>query len=78
MSTQQASIKQVIINIGGMGCAGCANTVQEALEGTEGVTEVSVDLESDTASVTYSPNAVSTDGFKQAVEEAGYSFEGTK
>ena len=78
MSTRQTSTERVIINIGGMGCAGCADTVQEALEDTEGVTEVSVDLESDTASVTYNPNAVSTNDFKQAVEEAGYSFEGTK
>jgi len=78
MSTQQTSTKQVIVNIGGMGCTGCANTIKEALEGEEGVIEATVDLESDTASVTYDPNVVSTADFKQAVEEAGYSFEGTK
>lgn len=74
MSTQNVSTKQSIINIGGMGCAGCANTVQEALESKEGVTEAFVDLESDTASVTYNPNAVSTDDLKKAIEEAGYDF----
>lgn len=78
MGTQQASTKQVMVNIGGMGCTGCANTIKETLEGEEGVIEATVDLESDTASVTYDPNAVSIDDFKQAVEEAGYSFEGTK
>lgn len=74
MSTQQASTQQIIINIGGMGCAGCANTVQDALEGKEGVIEAAVDLESDTASVTYHPDSVSTDDFEQAIEEAGYDF----
>ena len=77
MSTQQALTKQIIVNIGGMGCAGCANTIQEALESMEGIIEASVDLESDTASVTYNPNAVSTSDFKKAIEEAGYNFEGT-
>jgi copper chaperone CopZ len=76
MSTQQASTKQVSMNIGGMGCSGCADTIQEALEAEEGVVEATVDLESDTASVTYNPNAVSTDDFKRAVEDAGYKFKG--
>lgn len=74
MSTQQASIKQVIVNIGGMGCAGCANSIQEALESKDGVTEVAVDLDNNTASVTYNPGSVSTKVFKQAIEEAGYEF----
>ncbi|MDZ7683491.1 MAG: heavy-metal-associated domain-containing protein [Fodinibius sp.] len=78
MSTQEISPKQVVINIGGMGCSGCADTIQEALESNEGTVEVAVDLESDTASVTYNPDAVSIDDFKEAIEEAGYDFEGIK
>lgn len=74
MSTQQATNKQDTINVGGMGCAGCANTIQDALEILDGVTEAAVDLESDTATVTYNPDAVSSDDFKEAIEEAGYDF----
>ncbi len=57
-----------------MGCAGCASTIQEALEGLNGVTEATVDLESNTAAVIYDPEAVSSDDFKEAIEEAGYDF----
>lgn len=74
MSTQQKSSKQKIVHIGGMGCAGCANTVQEAFESKEGVIEAMIDLENDTASVTYDPESVSPDDFKQVVEDAGYDF----
>ncbi|MDZ7693832.1 MAG: heavy-metal-associated domain-containing protein [Balneolaceae bacterium] len=78
MSTQEASTRQTTITIGGMGCAGCANTIQEALVSKEGTVKAAVDLESDTASVTYNPGAVSIDDFKQAIEEAGYDFVGIK
>lgn len=78
MNAQQASTKQTIITIGGMGCAGCANTIQEALESKEDVIEAAVDLESNTASVTYHPDSVSTNDLKQAVEEAGYKFVGIR
>lgn len=74
MSTQQATTEQKTINIGGMGCAGCANTIRDALENMEGVIEAAVDLESDTATVTYDPEVVSSDHFKEAVEKAGYDF----
>ena len=78
MSTQKASTEQQTINIGGMGCAGCANTIQEALESMEGVVETAVNLESDTAMVTYNPEVVTADDFKQAVKEAGYNFVGVR
>lgn len=78
MSTPQTSVKQKIVNIGGMGCAGCANTIQEAFKGKEGVIEATVDLNNATASVTYDPDSVSTDDFKKVVEEAGYDFRGIR
>lgn len=74
MSTQPQSTNQTIVTIGGMGCTGCANTIQEAFENKEGVIEATVNLENDTASVTYDPESISTDEFKQVVEEAGYDF----
>lgn len=78
MSTQQSSTKQALVKIGGMACSGCANAVQKALENKEGVTSATVDLENETASITYHPDSVSADDFKQAIEDAGYEFKGTK
>lgn len=76
MSTQQSSTKQTVVQIGGMACSGCTNAVQKALENQEGVTKAAVDLENETALITHQPDSVSTDGFKQAIEEAGYEFKG--
>ena len=78
MNTEKKSTKQIIVNIGGMGCAGCVNTVQKALENIQGVTSATVDLESETGSIIYQPDAVSKDDFKQATEDAGYEFRGIK
>ncbi|NBC04054.1 MAG: heavy metal transporter [Bacteroidetes bacterium] len=78
MSTQQSSTKQTVVQIGGMACSGCSNAVQKALENQEGVTSATVGLEKETASITYHPETVSTDDFKQAIEEAGYEFKGVK
>jgi copper chaperone CopZ len=78
MSTKQAATKQKTITIGGMGCTGCANTIQDALVNLDGATEATVDLESDTAKVTYDPDAVTADDFKEAIEEAGYDFVAIK
>lgn len=74
MNTEQKSTDQKSVTIGGMSCTGCADTVQKAFENEEGVFEAVVDHENDTASVTYDPESVSTDDFKQIVEDAGYDF----
>jgi copper chaperone CopZ len=78
MNTQRLSTKETVVHVGGMGCSGCANTVQKALESKEGITSATVDLEKETASITYHPDSVSTDDFKQAIEDAGYEFRGIK
>jgi copper chaperone CopZ len=78
MSSKQLSTKQTVVHVGGMGCSGCANTVQKALESKEGITSAKVDLEKETASITYHTDSVSTDDFKQAIEDAGYQFRGIK
>ena len=58
-----------------MACGGCANTVQEALNNIDGVSDTEVDLENESASVTYNADTVSISDFKQAVEDAGYNFK---
>ena len=75
MNMQAKSAQSVTLNIGGMSCSGCASTVQEALNNIDGVTSAKVNLENESVSVIYKPDAVSTDDFKRAVEDAGYEIQ---
>ncbi|WP_281401909.1 heavy metal translocating P-type ATPase [Thermomonas brevis] len=58
------------LDISGMTCASCAGRVEKALRKVEGVREASVNLATETASVT--ALGVSPDALVQAVERAGY------
>ena len=78
MNMQAKSVQSATLNIGGMSCSGCATTAQEALSSIDGVSDAKVDLEHESASVTYKADIVSSDDFKQAVEDAGYDFRGEK
>jgi len=62
----------VTLPIGGMTCASCTAHVERALNKVSGVVEVSVNLATEKATVTFVPGVASLTDFKQAVAEAGY------
>lgn len=64
-----------VIQIEGMMCAHCTGRVQKALEAVEGVTEVSVNLEEKTATVSAN-DTVTEETLTGAVTEAGYEVSG--
>ncbi len=68
--------ERVALKVGGMMCATCVSTVEEAIGEVEGVVEVSVNLGSEKAYVTYNPRAASVADMKAAIEEAGYQYLG--
>ncbi|NGP75523.1 copper-translocating P-type ATPase [Balneolaceae bacterium YR4-1] len=68
-----AQTESRMLKIDGMHCAGCVNSVEQSLKNLDGVTEVNVNLASESAKVTYSGD-LSTDNFAKAVERAGYSL----
>ncbi|WP_424019934.1 heavy-metal-associated domain-containing protein [Halorientalis pallida] len=57
------------ITVEGMSCEHCERTVSEALEGVDGVTAVSVDRETATATV---DGDAEVESLVEAVEAAGY------
>ncbi|MCT8978605.1 copper ion binding protein [Clostridium sp. CX1] len=61
--------KKIIVE--GMSCGHCVNHVKNALEELNGVTSVTVDLESKTAVVEAS-GELSDETIKAAIEDAGY------
>jgi len=58
------------ITVEGMSCGHCEQTVEEALEGVSGATDVTVDRESERASV---DGEVDVTALVEAVEDAGYT-----
>ena len=60
------------LSIKGMSCQMCVKHVTKALAALDGVTEVQVSLESNSADVTFDPAVVTMTDFKSAVAEAGY------
>ncbi len=72
MATQTAG--QLTLPIQGMTCASCVSHVTNALEGVEGVSEASVNLATERATVSLEGDAVGLAELSDAVEDAGYSL----
>ena len=71
LGSQSASL-----NIGGMTCAACVMHVENALQSVPGVSEASVNLGVERASVEFVPGMVELSDLQRAVEESGYRVEG--
>src|SRR5689334_7058419 len=69
------TVRQVgtTLDIEGMTCASCVGRVQKALSRVDGVAEASVNLATETATVSYDPGLITLDELTAAVEKAGYA-----
>lgn len=68
--------RRIMMRIGGITCASCAQTIENALRKKKGVREAGVNLATEKAAVTYSPNEISYEEIKDAVEDVGYQVLG--
>ena len=66
---------EVTIGVYGMTCGHCQKRVADAISSLEGVESVEVDLESESATVSFDPQKTSLDNIKGAIQKAGYSTE---
>ncbi|MFQ5488456.1 MAG: copper ion binding protein, partial [Gammaproteobacteria bacterium] len=64
--------KPIRFAIGGMSCAACINRVERALKKLPGVQEVTVNLATGQATVTYDPQLIAPVGLLESVRKAGY------
>lgn len=74
-SESEELMKSVTLKIFGMTCKHCVRHVTTALEEVDGVTEVTVSLETNSATLVYDEDKVSMEDLAEAVQEAGYSVE---
>ena len=65
-------MSQVKLNVTGMSCAACQAHVEKALGKTPGVSQATVSLMTNSASVTYDEKVVSPADLIAAVEHSGY------
>ncbi|WAA09826.1 heavy metal translocating P-type ATPase [Fervidibacillus albus] len=63
---------RVEFDITGMSCAACANRIEKSLNKMDGITEASVNLALENATVQYNPQLVSTDDIIGRIEKLGY------
>jgi Cu+-exporting ATPase len=70
--------EKTIIKIGGMTCATCEKIVTDALTNLDGVMQVTVNLATEKATVTYNQRMVTLADMKKAVEAAGYQYLGVE
>ncbi|MFA9479915.1 heavy metal translocating P-type ATPase [Phycisphaerales bacterium AB-hyl4] len=68
-------MKTTTFTVRGMHCASCVNHVERSLRKVAGVSEVSVNLPFEQASVEHDPAAASVDQLVDAVRDAGYEPE---
>ncbi len=69
----ESAAKSVIMGITGMHCASCAANTEKALKKLDGVQSASVNIASESASVRYDPEKVSTADLQKAITDAGYT-----
>ncbi len=65
-------MQKQILNIKGMTCQMCVKHVTKALANLDGVQEVEVSLEANTANIVFDPASVGMADFKTAIANAGY------
>ena len=59
-----------------MTCMHCVGRVEKALKAIDGVSNVDVDLESESVNIEFNPNKATLDDFAKAVTDAGYKYVG--
>jgi Cu+-exporting ATPase len=78
-SPSKGEIREVSLPIEGMTCASCVRRVEKALGRVSGVSQASVNLATERASVAYDATSAGMDQLRAAVEKAGYRLgNGTK
>lgn len=68
-------LQTMTINIEGMSCGHCKKAVEDALKTLDGVCEVEVNLDTNTALISYEKGKVAEVKIKDAVASAGYEVK---
>jgi len=67
-------VSEITLPINGMTCASCVSHVEGALKNLPGVSNVTVNLATNKANLSYDPQRVKLDDMRRAVEDVGYAI----
>ncbi|MFW6378050.1 MAG: heavy metal translocating P-type ATPase [Bacillota bacterium] len=70
--------KKITFSVEGMSCAACSQAVENALAETENISEASVNINTEKATVSYNPEKISYADLEEVVENSGYSVQKRK
>lgn len=65
-------VQMAMINVDGMTCNSCVQTIEKSISKLGGVQSISVSLTGKTAQVHYSPEKVTAEQLREAIEEMGF------
>ncbi len=65
-------LAELVLPVEGMTCATCVNRIERFLHRAEGVSDATVNLATERASVRYDPSRIDRAGIVGAIEAAGY------
>lgn len=69
------SEKKAAISITGMTCAACATRIEKGLNKIEGVSQATVNLANEKATITYDSNKTEPSAFTEKIDKLGYQLE---
>jgi Cu+-exporting ATPase len=69
------SNKVIQIHINGIGCANCVLNIEDSLKKLEGINDVTVNLSSSKAKITYSPDKINFETIKKTIEDIGFEVK---
>jgi mercuric ion binding protein len=72
LTVTEAKKAAVVLQIEGMACEGCAKNAEHALRKLDGVHDVALAFEKQTAKVTYDPTRATTKQMIEALASVGY------
>ncbi|MGH1366388.1 MAG: heavy-metal-associated domain-containing protein [Calditrichia bacterium] len=63
----------IAVGVEGMTCQGCASSIETAIAAVDGVVEQKVNLEANSASITFDPSRTDTEKLVKVIGDAGYT-----
>ncbi|HWO76761.1 MAG TPA: copper chaperone CopZ [Bacillus sp. (in: firmicutes)] len=68
-------MQSIVLDVKGMSCGHCVRAIEGAVGGLNGVEKVAVALEEGKVEVEFSPDKVTIEQIKEAIDEEGYEVE---
>ncbi len=72
------STKKITFSVMGMTCASCSQAVENTLADTDGISEASVNINTEKATISYNPESIGFDDLEEIVEKSGYKIKKNK